>query len=239
MFNAADELMFRFADELKHLTPEDDIPIYVEEPLDYKERPLDIPVKENISDLLKLYPKHTPTKERVGDEGSPEWMAKNHPREFLRGTKQPYRGYVCNPKYAGLVKEVMERLLVNTPELYFDWGLDRIDLLRWEWLIPASIALMKKDPISALTKRIYEHKEFIGAGLLGELWKRVIDASIDSSSQSPQGKDFFSGELGNRMRHLAGFIAANDSAFYNLYIAGKSKLTNWQNDQTAKHITNK
>ncbi len=185
-------------------------------------KPIDLPKPISIRDKI--------------DEPSPgtaEWAAKYHTQEFLRGVKQPYRGWIRQPENKALVEQTMEKLVHESPENYFSWDLHRRPELL-SWLYPAAVSLIKKDPITALVKEIYRFKEL--KDLQTDLWKAVLGEEISRSVFDPKSSGkIFQNKLFNQIRHLAGLIAESDPEFYWLYIEGKP-ITTKQFDETARRI---
>lgn len=165
--------------------------------------------------------------------GTPEWAAKEHTQEFLKGTKQPYRGWIRDPRNKALTVKTMDKLVRDHPEDYFSWDLNRrLELL--PWLYPAGKGLIEKNPTAALMKEIWRFREL--RDLQTELWKGVMEQQINRTVDDPQSRvQVFPGDLFNKMRKLAGEIAASDPEFYLLYIEGK-KLSTPQFDELAKRV---
>lgn len=165
--------------------------------------------------------------------GTAEWAAKHHTQEFLKGVKQPWRGWIRDPANWPLVERTMNQLVEEHPEHYFSWDLHRRQELL-PWLYPAGKKLIEVDPMMALMKEIWRFREL--RDLQTELWKKVIEKEIQRSSQDPQSSgQLFPGRILNNMRHLAGEIADTDPEFYLDYIAGKP-VTTEQFDEKAKRV---
>ena len=165
--------------------------------------------------------------------GTAEWAAKHHTQEFLKGVKQPWRGWIRDPANWPLVEKTMSKLVEEHPEHYFAWDLHRRQELL-PWLYPAGKKLIEVDPMIALMKEIWRFREL--RDMQTELWKRVMDREINRSSHDPKSSgQMFPGRILNNMRHLAGEIADTDPEFYLDYIAGKP-ITTEQFDQKAKRV---
>ena len=165
--------------------------------------------------------------------GTPEWSAKYHTQEFLKGVKQPYRGWIRDPRNKVLMIKTMDRLVKDHPGDYFSWDLHRRQELQ-SWLYPAGKRLIETNPTAALMKEIWRFREL--RDLQTELWKGVMEQQINRTvGDSKSGGQVFPGDLFNKMRKLAGEIAASDPEFYLLYIEGK-KLSTKQFDELAKRV---
>lgn len=232
MLKTTDEIMIKFASFW------DDFPVKSPEPPRPEELELVPPttLPETNSKILKpieIEPKKDKDIKPELEHGTAEWAAKNFPKEFLKGVKQPYRGFIRDPANVELVRETMDKLVRYRPQNYFDWDLYSRQELR-DWLYPAAKALIKKDPIVALMKEIYRFNEL--KDLNTELWKEVLDKEISRSAFSDKSKgELFVGTIFNKMRHLAGRIATDDPEFYLLYIEGKP-VTTKQFDLEARRV---
>ncbi|MFA5023469.1 MAG: hypothetical protein WC523_00730 [Patescibacteria group bacterium] len=232
MIGIKDEILFKFAALLDKLAIDIPVPPKTEE--------LEVMPPEKSTDLSQTVPvpleiKEKPISNRDVEpkQGTAEWAAKYHTQEFLRGTKQPYRGWIRQPENQTLVKNTMNELVEKSPEDYFAWDLHRRIELK-PWLYPAAKALISKDPMIALMKEIYRFDEL--TDLNTELWKAVLDKQISRSAHDPESKgDVFLNNIFNKMRHLAGRIAVTDPEFYWLYIEGKP-VTTKQFDEEAKRV---
>jgi len=224
MLNTKDEILFKFASLLA------DFPIEAPEPPNPEDIKTMPPSKapEQKVDVVK------PIEFSVEPEhGSGEWMAKHHPREFLLETKNPYRGWIRDPAYRELTKNIMDSLVDKNPENYFAWNLNRREELK-PWLYPAAKSIIQKDSLAALILEIYKFTEL--QDLNTELWKAVLDKEITRSAFDYKSRGIpFAHKIFNKMRHLAGRIASTDPEFYNLYIEGKP-VTTKQFDEEARRV---
>lgn len=149
------------------------------------------------------------------ERGSATYMAVQNPKEYLRGLKRPYRGYVRDPSNDEITKVVMDKLVANEPENYFKWELRERHELK-SWMVPSAKKLVEEKPLLALGIGVHEQgPEIEKAGLLVELWKNAINAEF---SENPS--DMFPGIYSKHMQSLAGKIARTNPEFYKTYIFG-------------------
>jgi hypothetical protein len=180
-------------------------------------------------------------KEKEPEHGSPEWQAKYHTHEFLRGVYVPWdRYYIDDPiRREEIVSKTMDKLVYDNPENYFEWRLYKKNDLK-PWLIPSAVSLIEKDPLDALGKEIWRYGEL--GPLLKELWVAVFEHEIKRSVKDPQlGGQILPGILRKKIRALAGEIATADPEFYMTYIKGKSTdksmgLTTKEFDEKAERV---
>jgi len=214
MLKTKDEILFKFASLL------DDLPIDAPAPPKPEELETMAPHKALNTETNIPKPIDVPPEP---EHGSAEWMAKNHPREYLLELNHPFRGWIHDPAYKELTKKVMDNLVEKNPEDYFAWKLNRREALK-PWLYPAASVLIKKDPIAALILEIYKFTELKDLNTV--LWNAVLDKEISRSAfDSKSSGAPFANKIFNKMRHLAGLIAATDPEFYWLYITGKPVTT--------------
>jgi hypothetical protein len=241
MIKVADEILQRYAsllsyEDLYNKVPVPDVP---------KTEELELVEHDNTKESEKgdLSPIELPdvvhetqvVEEKEPERGTAEWEAKYHTQEFLKGVKQPYRGWIRDPANKDLVENTMKKLIDENPSAYFSWDLHRRQELK-SWLYPAAIALISEDPVEALMKEIYRFSEL--SGLNTELWKEVMNHEIIRSMTDPSSSGkVFGGKLFNKMRQLAGRIAISDPEFYSMFIEGKP-ITTKDFDGTAKRMLN-
>ena len=161
MLKALDEILIKYAASF------DDLPVSAPEP----PRPGELisiePTKseegqeQKLPTPIPLPVEHRPLSQRDIEEeipeppvGTPEYDAKHYTQEFLKGTKQPYRGWIRDPKNKGLTIRTMDSLVKDHPEDYFSWDLHRRQELT-PWLYPAGKRLIERDPTLALMKEIW------------------------------------------------------------------------------------
>jgi len=240
MLKTLDEILIKYAasfDDLPILAPEppkfDELTVQPASQKEDTETKLPTPIPVPVPAKQRPLSQRDTEEESEPSTGTPEWSAKYHTQEFLKGVKQPYRGWIRDPSNRLLVVKTMDKLVRDNPGNYFSWDLHRrLELL--PWLYPAGKQLIEKDPTAALMKEVWRFREL--RDLQTELWKGVMDQHINRTVGDPTaGVRVFPGDLFNKMRKLAGEIAASDPEFYLLYIEGK-KLTTPQFDAMARRV---
>ena len=201
MLKTRDEILIKFAALL-------DLPVAAPEPPHPSE--------------LKPVPPVGPPKpiEIEPAQGTPEYDAKNHTREFLLDLRnhEGYRGYLHNPRYQELIKRTMNELVMLHPEDYFAWRLSKRDALIVPWLHMAAEAFIVKDPIGALKAEIFEDNKL--ANLRPMLWQAVEKTELDRTYKETN----FENPAESRTKMFAGIeslmaalrrrIAESDPKFY-------------------------
>ena len=166
------------------------------------------------------------------EPGTPEWLAEKYPHTYLRGQDTLSKGYVRELQDPFVIGSVMNRLVEENPIKYFEWNLRRVGdkggrINLKEWLLPATKALIKKDPYSALMfARVYQYRE--NESLLPELWQRLADLEGDS----PSGQEVF-----RQMRSLAGKLAVTHPDFYMRNIQNTVYATAEFNDRARQMLS--
>jgi hypothetical protein len=252
----ADEILKIFADILGNLPnipipdpprPEDLNIVNPEESIESKDEevkhitPMPIPLP--IDESWKPKGPISIRDEKEIEHGSPEWQAKYHPHEFLRGVYTPWdRYYIDDPtNREAIVSKTMQKLIQDNPQDYFNWHLYKKQDLK-AWLIPSAESLIKKDPLDALGKEIWKYGEL--GPLLKELWKNAFSREIDRTINDPGSSgQVLPGILRKKIRSLAGEIATADPEFYMMYIKGKptdrnTGLTTKEFDEKAERVYN-
>lgn len=151
--------------------------------------------------------------------GSPEWAAANYPYAYLFG-HAPFLGYISDRKNDPITKNLMENLVTNHPEKYFEWGLRRLeakalDRLGADWGLRAAEQLVKTNPHYAMVLgTIFKDKKYINnPTLLPELWDNMIKQETDRSMKTSSGR-MFPGMLFGRMKSLMNILKEHHPEFY-------------------------
>lgn len=183
--------MFEF---LKKANESDDILDYKGVPVFFDEKPISSRQKKIDQDVISF--------------------AENQPKEFLRGVKVPYRGYINEPRYRWLVKKVMEKIIDETPHLYFEWDLDKQTVLRigWtdephNWLLEAGKELLEKNPLDFFYKGLFDRNEYIAIGLHTKLFDRIVRIGKEKNL-------FGNRTFDDMLRKLSGTISRSDVDYY-------------------------
>jgi len=157
------------------------------------------------------------------DVGTAAWVAEHHPYSYLFGHK-PFLKFTGNPENDPITQGLMEKIVTQEPEKYFEWGLYRIkhdlERLGTDWGIRAAKALVEKDPYAAIILGIYDNDYIIQRDpeILPTLWSKILDSEYNRSSKTETG-NIFPGVLFSRMRGLAKMLKEYHPDFYETYLA--------------------
>ena len=159
------------------------------------------------------------------DAGSPEWAAENYPYAYLFG-HAPFMGYISDRSNDPVTKALMDKIVNEAPEKYFEWGLYRLEnkalkRLKGDWAMKAAEALVDGNPHYAAILGFFEDAEYQrDSTLLPRLWTNVINAEMNRSMTSTSGR-LFPGMLFYRMKRLMKMLKESHPDFYAENIAGR------------------
>lgn len=202
MISSRDEIMHKFAslsdqDNEEH----DDLPFA--EPDDVEEIPFADP-EDVIEYPPEPLPEPGPPKQYTAP-GSPAWVANKYPHAYLTASL-PYRGYIHGKERAAITKRMLEYMVSNNPEMYFDLDigpghkLNEIDDLG-KFKYAAARSLIEQDPEGALVRGLSYMRGF--EDLFPMLWNNLVERDTR-----------FPGMLHYRMLHLMKRIFETNEQFY-------------------------
>lgn len=153
--------------------------------------------------------------------GTAQWAATYYPYAYLRG-HEPFLGHVRGKGNIEITKQLMDYVVRNAPEKYFEWGLrhrrDDNNIISNAFL-PAAKSLVEKDPTKALVLGIYRHYGM--QDLLPELWNGVVQNEYKQAA-GQKNPAMFPGILHSRMAQLMSAIKEYRPDFYKSNIEGTS-----------------
>lgn len=241
MLKTRDEIMFKFAADIldlispppipvtEQLKPYEQVESQEEEP-DVENVPvIPIPIEQPVPITQPVPQMPVPESEELkkdfdvehGEQpwldpnvGSPEWAAKNYPYAYLKG-HDPFLGYASDPNNTKLTQELINKIVEEEPEKYFEWEMYR----RRPgdnpiWMKRAAENLINTNPETALILHIFAFFHRPGMKeLLPKLWEKSINYELGKTSGTDE-KNIFPGVLHYRMRALLKKIAEETPEFY-------------------------
>lgn len=143
--------------------------------------------------------------------GTAEWAAEYYPEAYLRG-HAPFTKYVNRSENAAITNDLMDKIVKNMPEKYFEWRLDKNPKLT-KWEEDAITGMIENDPEHALMlglPRVLFSKRY---HLLPLLWMKMVGKEGSGGFEEQFGTNMFQGLVRKRMRELALAIKEHSPEF--------------------------
>lgn len=148
--------------------------------------------------------------------GSAKWAAEYYPEPYLRG-HAPFMGYASRTENEEITNDLMNRIVTDTPEKYFEWRLYRNDKFD-KWQEKAARALIEKNPEHALIIDMAGSLPRSLNHLLPVLWNKMVGPIEEGGlggTEMQRGEDKpWPGFIHKRMTRLIKKIQENVPNFY-------------------------
>jgi len=208
-------------EEIPWADPEEvvDIPL----PIPIPDQPEDVPLASP-EEVSQVAPDKQPEQISSWSEenmGTPAWVAEHYPYAYLFGHK-PFLKFTGDPANDQVTRMLMEKIVTDNPEKYFEWGLRRkrgdLSKLGVNWEREAADSLTNKDPHAMLMYGIHSEDLKRDPFVLPTLWEKALDYELKRTSQS-EGSYPFPGILFDRARELIRNIKKYHPGFYEKEVA--------------------